>query len=124
MGRYTDAANAALKNKKATSLDSTYWKPEAKGDTRVGRFMEKYSVMSSINQGEYNQYLIETDDGTVKFSMGSAADKEYGERFAYGELYVFEFDGQESLGGGKSVNRWKISHIPSPSLRDNPVKQG
>ncbi len=121
MGKYEDAAKLALKSKTAISLDSTYWKPESKGDTRVGRFMEKFPVTSSQNQGEYNQYLIDTDDGTLKFSLGSAADKEYAERLAFGELYVFEFDGKESLGGGREVNRWKISHIPSPNLRDTPV---
>ena len=123
MGRFEDYAKEAQKKGTAESLDSTFWKPEGKGDVRIGILAEKFEVQSSVSEGTYNQYLVDTDAGMVKFALGSAGDKEYGERLAYGELYVFEFDGKESLPGGKTVNKWKISHIPREAQRTTPVRE-
>ena len=113
MGRYDEAAKKAGKDRKIESMDSTYWKPESKGDTQVGVYLDQFEVQASRGTGTYQQYLIDTDTGIVKFHLGSAGDKEYGEKFKEGELYVFEFDGKVTLPNTNTVNQWKISHVPS-----------
>ena len=121
MGRYNDAAQRAVKAKTAKSIDSAYWKPESKGDMRIGMFIDRFEVEASAGTGTYFQYLVETDDGLIKFALGTAGDKEYGERLIPGTVYIFEFDGKESIPGGRTVNRWKVTEIPQTEVRDTPV---
>ncbi len=56
-------------------------------------------------------YIFSTDEGLVKFSLGSAADNEVAAIFGEGGVYAIKYQGKEEIGGGRSVNKFEISEI-------------
>jgi len=83
-----------------------------KGDSILGRLIGITDVISTLNEGTYNQYLLETDDGMKKFALGNATDKELINTLIVGGIYVITFEGKEQLKGGRRVNKFSIESIP------------
>jgi hypothetical protein len=111
MTKYADMAKEAKEKKTGRSLTPEYVKFEKKGQSIIGLFISKSAIQSSTGDGSYNQYLMETDEGNVKFHLGSAADAEVGEVFKPGVVYSIEFQGQEDIGGGRKVNKFDIMEL-------------
>ena len=93
------------------SLVPTYVEFKKKGDTVLGRLRGISTVTSSSTKQDYNQYLVDTDKGLVKFALGNATDNEVCPSLVKGSLYSFEFIKKEDLGGNRSVNKWNIVEV-------------
>ena len=111
MNTYKEIYDQSVKEKSLKPLDTTYVKWAKKGDVILGRFKGSSAVESQQGGGEYNQYLFETDEGLVKFSLGRAADAEIGAVMQKDMIYRIEFLGQEPLTGGRKVNKFKCDEI-------------
>jgi len=104
-----------MKNGKSINITPKYVCFENEGDTIVGRFLSRSPVQSQTNQKVYFQYLFDTDEGLMKFHLGSATDGEAGCVMAEGDVYYVEFLGKEKIGNNKSVNKYHIEEIPIDS---------
>lgn len=103
-------------------LTPDYVEFKKKGDVILGR-LKGISVVTSTSTGQsYNQYLVETDKGMVKCALGNATDNEIRPLLSNGKLYAIEFKGKEALGGGKTVNKFKIVEVlePEAPITENP----
>lgn len=109
-----DHYKQAKADKTLKTLTPTYIEWKAKGDTIIGIYKGVAEVASSRGEGTYNQYLVETDNGMVKFALGSATDREIALALKTDRLYAFEFKEKVSIGGGRSVNKFEVSEIPMP----------
>ncbi len=111
MTGYKEQYNQAVVDKKVKVVTPTYVEFKKKGDVVVGVLRGISSVSSARGQGEYNQYMVETDEGMCKFAMGQATDKEVAQLLHTGTLYAFTFFGQEKIAGGRSVNKFQIEAV-------------
>lgn len=110
---YKDQYEKANKAGEIQDLTPTFTRFEKEGDVILGKLVSYNPVQSSLGEGQYNQYLFETDDGLVKFSLGQAADSELGSQFVAGEVYRIEFLGKEKIDRGRAVNKYEVVQIPS-----------
>lgn len=108
---YQKMYEKAKKAKKLVNKTPAYVKWEKKGEMIIGAFVSSVSIGSKIADGEYNQYLFDTDEGLVKFALGRAADNEVNHIFKEGCVYSVEFLGKEDIQGGKRVNKFSIHEI-------------
>jgi len=109
---YKEMLQAAKKQNLLKSLSPIYFQFTKKGDSVVGRLKGIVEVQGSRGGQGYNQYLLETDDGLLKFALGSATDKEIEAQLKREHVYVFTFQGKEKLSGGREVNRYEVFEIP------------
>lgn len=109
---YLKAAEKALKAGSGINITPTYVMFDENKRVICGRFIAKAPVQSSVSDGTYNQYLFDSDEGLIKFHLGSACDNEAGEIMKKDKVYHIEFLGKEDLKGGKSVNKYHIEEIP------------
>lgn len=94
-----------------TRVTPSYFEFEKPGDEIIGKLVGKSEVDSGFGTGVYNQYLVDTDDGLVKFALGGATDRELEPILRVGGIYRFEFKGQEKLKGGKKVNQFVVDYL-------------
>jgi len=113
---YKDMQKKAEKVKAIEDLTPTYFEFEKKGDEIVGRYKGRSPVKSSLGEGEYHQYLFETDDGLIKFAMGQSTDKEAGALMGVNGVYVVTFQGKQKISGGRSVNKFTIHKIDEAAV--------
>lgn len=117
--KYGEMKEAAKKADVMKDLTPNFFEFEKQGDGFVGKFIASAAVDSSLGTGTYNQYLFETDDGMLKCAFGAATDKEVVPLMKVGGIYSVEFVGKVKIGGGKSVNKFKVYEI-DPSLLPKP----
>lgn len=113
---YKDMLARAMKSKEIKMLTPLYFEWEKAGDQVVGKFVGASEVSSGLSEGTYKQYLIETDDGLVKFALGTATDREVEPLLETGHVYVFTYRGKEELSGGRRVNKFLIEEIMNVEL--------
>jgi len=106
---YSELLNEAKANGRLRHLTPQFHEWKNKGDKLVGKLRGKVKIESKV--GDYNQYLLETDNGMVKFHLGGAADKEVGSLLRRGKIYLFEYLGQEKIDGGRTINKFNIMQI-------------
>ena len=111
MESYAKMYAESKKENNLTELTAFYKKWEKKGDNVIGAFVGKTEVQSGISGNTYNQYLFDTDDGLTKFHLGKGGDSEIGQVMVKGCIYRIEFDGQEKIKGGRSVNTFECVEI-------------
>lgn len=111
---YKEQFSQAKKDKKGKSLSAKYVEWKDKGQVIVGRLLSKNEVSGQIGGRPYNQYLFETDDGLIKFALGTATDGEAGALMVIGGVYAVTFEGQENLTGGRKINRFNVLELESP----------
>jgi len=104
---------AAKKAGKTVQRTAKYIKLDTKGELIVGRFISSQPVASNLGGDEYNQYLFETDEGLIKFALGRSADHEIGAVLVQRCVYAIEFLGQESIAGGRRVNKFNMVEVPA-----------
>ena len=99
--------------KEKTIVDITpQWVPfESEGQCIVGRYRGSAEVSSSLGEGTYLQYLFDTDEGLVKFSLGKATDNELSTVMFVGGIYHVTYLGQVKVKGGRRVNQFKVQVI-------------
>jgi hypothetical protein len=109
---YLKIAQKALKEGKGKNFSPVYITFGEDRKVVCGRFLHKAAVASSVSDGFYDQYLFDSDDGLIKFHLGSATDNEAGILMVAGKVYHIEYLGKEKLKGAKSVNKYHIEEIP------------
>ena len=108
---YEDQYNAAKAEGSLTNMTPKYVEFKQKGDALIGSFISRSEVESTTTKKNYYQYMFDTDFGLAKCHLGSATDNEAGQLFNVGGVYRIEFQGKQSLGGGKAVNKYNIDEI-------------
>lgn len=111
MESYKEMYSKADKGKALKQLTPKYHAWEEDGKMIIGAFISKASVTSNLGGDPYNQYLFETDDGLIKFSMGKAADTEFADQFSPGLVYAVKFQGKERIKGGRQVNKFEVFEV-------------
>lgn len=112
--------------KEKTIVDITpQWVPwEAEGQYIIGRFRGSSEVSSSLGEGTYLQYLFNTDDGLVKFSLGRATDNELRTVMNVGSIYMIVYLGQVKVKGGRKVNQFKAQVLTDTSEAEEAAPEG
>jgi len=110
--KYQEMYENAEKSETLKSLSPIYFSFSKKGERVVGRLKAIVEVQGSRGGQTYNQYVLETDEGLVKFALGSATDKEIEAQLKREHVYVFTFQGKEKLTGGREVNRYEVFEVP------------
>jgi hypothetical protein len=108
MTEYSKEYEEAVKAGETKTISPEYLEFKKAGDIIVGLLKGKSVVESSRGQGSYNQYMVDTDKGMVKFALGQATDREIEPVLRPGRTYAFIFEGKEKLTGGRSVNKFKV----------------
>jgi hypothetical protein len=111
MTNYKQLYETAKKKGTLKQRTPEFIKFEEPGQTVIGEFVSANTVKSSLNDGNYNQYIFQTDDGLVKFSLGAASDAELEAVLIQGCIYGIEFLGNEKISGGRSVNKFNVVEI-------------
>lgn len=109
---YKEMLERAQKAGSTESLTPKYVEWEKKGEVMVGRLRGIAEVQGKDGKSSYHQYIMDTDIGLVKFSLGSATDKESGLLMEIGKVYGIKYGGKEDLGGGRKVNKFEVVRIP------------
>jgi len=81
---------------------------EKKDQSVLGKLMGSGEVDSTLSSGTYKQYLMDTDEGLIKFSLGAASDKELHTILRVGYVYKITFKGQIKIKGGRKVNQFTV----------------
>ena len=102
------AAQAAKKTEPVSPAWKTFEKPE---DFVCGILLGSSDVQSSLGSGTYKQYLMRTDEGLIKFSLGAATDRELLPLLHEGKLYLITYLGPVKIKGGKRVNRFAVETL-------------
>lgn len=103
-GGFEALAQEAIESGRAVEVTVLFLKLEKPGQSVIGQLMGVQRVRSRKNEGSYLQYLIDTDQGTVKVNFGAAFDREMMPILHIGSVYKFTYNGKRDLGGGHSVN--------------------
>jgi len=111
MESFKQMADQAAKDRTLKALTPTYHAWDKPGQEIVGAFISKSAVQSNLGGADYNQYLFETDQGPVKFSLGKASDNEFADQFAVGIVYLIRFKGKEKIKGGRQVNNFEVYEV-------------
>jgi len=108
MTTYVEKYKEAKAKGETKTVTPDYVEFKKKGDCVIG-LLKGIAVVESSKTGKaYNQYLVMTDRGLVKFALGNATDNELRDIVKRGKVYAFTFQGKEDLGGGRSVNKFLI----------------
>ena len=110
---YKDMYIEACGRGEVERVTPTYFEFVNKEDSLVGEMVSFSIIRSGLNEGEYNQYIFNTDDGLVKFALGGATDREVAPLLSRGCVYHIVYLGQEELKGGKRVNKFDVTRILS-----------
>ena len=108
MATYLERYKEAKAKGETKVVTPDYVEFKKKGDCVVGMLKGIATVESPRTGKAYNQYLVLTDKGLVKFALGNATDNELRDIAKRGKVYAFTFQGKEDLGGGRSVNKFLI----------------
>jgi len=111
MKSYQELYKNSKKAQTVKSLTPKYVKWEKMGQQIIGAYISHNPVRSRLGDKEYNQYIFETDDGLIKFSLGRSADSELTPQLVAGIAYAITFKGKEGIAGGRSVNRFVLEEI-------------
>ena len=112
---YLEQLKAAREDKTVRNLVPEFRPWTKKGNQVVGRFISSAPITSRNKEGTYEQYVFDTDDGPVKFALGSASDREIRPSLKAGGVYAITFHGKEDIGGNRSVNKFEVLVVAEPA---------
>lgn len=118
---YKDLAKRIEKDRQAVPLSAEYLKWDKPNVQIVGKLLAVDQMSGEKFGKPYNMYVLRTDDGVVKFSMGGQADTEIGSQMTVGGVYSITYEGKEQLEGNRQVNRFKVWQLPPELLADADV---
>jgi len=91
-------------------------------DMIIGRLLGLAQIQSSKNEGVYRHYILDSDQGLIKFHLGAATDSELAPVLRKGAVYAFKFEGKEKLSGGRSVNKFDVVELTGEDTPlENPI---
>lgn len=111
LGKYGQMLKDAQKDGRVQRVTPKFVEFKDKDEQVVGRLMGQQTIKSTKNEGTYQHYIVESDNGLIKFAMGSATDGELSATLKRGGVYAFKFLGQEDLGGGRRVNKFDVVEL-------------
>lgn len=112
---YADMLKAAQQAHTFRELAPTFVRFEKEGDAVLGRLISRTTVHSRQGNGTYNDYVVDTDDGTVHFACGNQFDERIGNALAIGSVYLWTYNGKRDVGKGRKVNEFSCIAIEPPS---------
>ena len=115
------AAQAAKKTEPVSPAWKTFEKAE---DAVCGVLLGSSDVQSSLGSGTYKQYLMRTDEGLIKFSLGAATDRELLPLLHEGKLYLITYLGPVKIKGGKRVNRFAVETLSEEVAETEAITDG
>lgn len=123
MSNYAKMYQDAKKAKKLKQLETPYVKWDNEGQQVIGAYLN-HQKLPSRNGGTYNQYMFETDEGTVKFALGASVDNEADEYFERGLVYCITYNGKErAVGSGNEFKDFTIEEVGTAEAQaENPPK--
>lgn len=111
MSTYEEMAKEARDSGQVRNL-SPIWRDWKKaGDTVIGVFKSRATVISQTNQKPFETYTFDTDGGLVRFLLGGVTDRDVGVLLMPDHLYQVTFEGQEKLQGGRKMNKFIVEEI-------------
>lgn len=113
--KYEEQYKKAQADKTVESVTPKFKEFREKGEVIIGEFISSAEVDSTEGGDKYNQYLFKTDEGLIKFSLGSATDKEVAAVLTPQKLYRIESLGQIKISGKRTVNKFDIVEFPADS---------
>ncbi len=121
---YKEQYEKSVKDKTAIQLTPVYLAWEKVNQQMIGAFINRGEVSSSTGGGSYYQYIFHTDDGNVKFHMGSNADNDVGASFVPGVIYCITYLGKEEISSTRRVNKFNVEEIgPSAAYSAEPADE-
>jgi len=120
MTEYQKQYEAAQKAGETKTITPEYVEFKKAGDTVVGLLRGWTPVSSAKDEGTYNQYVVDTDKGLVKFALGRATDREISLMLKVDHAYAFVFEGNVKLSGARTVNKFKVVEFGKPEEEGSP----
>lgn len=111
---YLEAWKQAEKDKAVHDVSPTWTPFEKEGQSVIGKLLGTAEIESTLSKGSYLQYLMDTDDGLIKFHLGRAADNELHTVLKVGNVYKITYLGKEKIKGGRQVNQFKVFSASAP----------
>jgi len=108
---YNDLYNQRREQGAVSNLTPQFVKFEKEGDRVIGRLVAVTEIESRLNEGTYNQYVFDSDNGRIKFALGRQTDQEIGGSLRAGEIYAITYLGKEEVKGGRRVNKFQVEHV-------------
>jgi len=105
---YQERFTKAEKAGQTASVTPKWVAFDKEGESVCGKLLGTVEVASGLGSGIYLQYLMETDDGLIKFSLGAATDKELKTVLHTDGIYKITYVGQQKIKGGRRVNRFQV----------------
>ncbi len=115
---YDEMWKEAEKTDTARNLTPDFLKFTELGQAVCGKLISRTPVDSSMGEGTYMQYLLETDSGLVKCALGAATDHELAATIEDGGIYRIEYQGKIAIKGGRQVNRFRVWALDGPGPRE------
>ena len=103
-----EKAKAAGQTKSLTPQWTAFDEP---GKSVCGQLLSTSEVPGTLGSGTYLQYLMRSDAGLIKFSLGAATDRELKAILVEGGVYKITYFGQVKIKGGKRVNRFEVEQL-------------
>jgi len=114
MTEYQKQYDEAKKAGEVKTITPEYVEFKKAGDTIVGLLKGKTVVEGQKDGSTYNQYVVMTDKGLVKFALGRATDREIEPMLKNGHVYAFTFEEKVKLSGNRTVNKFKVVEFGTP----------
>ena len=108
---YAELAKQKMKDKQVRELTANYIEWKENGQVIIGRYESRNAVKSQSKDGFYYQYLFDTDEGNVKFALGSATDNAAASLMTIGGIYQVTFEGKVRLSAGRRMNKFTILEL-------------
>lgn len=100
------------------TLTPKFVKWTKEGQSVLGELRGMEERESKEGDGKFYQYLFDTDEGPVKFQLGSVGDSEVGSQMRVGGVYYIEYHGQEKTNKGYNVNKFSVVEIDTKNIQD------
>lgn len=117
---FEELYKTAVKAKATKPLIPVLLRWETEGEYLVGRLINISDQQSTMGEGSYHMYVVESDNGLFKFSLGAVADANLENLLHVGKVYAFLYQGKEDLPGGRRVNRFEVFEVPEGGGVDPP----
>ena len=112
---YKEALQKAREAHTIQELTPVFVKWEEEGQEIVGRLAARSTVQSRQSGGQYNDYVVHTDEGVIHFACGNQFDEKVGNSLAIGKVYAWTFKGKRDIGKGRRVNDFSCELVPDPN---------
>jgi len=109
--KYKDMYKEAQKTGELKAISPAYVSFEKEGQQIVGKLLSIIQVESGLATGTYNQYVVDTDDGVVKFHMGQSTDKEISGFIKIDRVYSFTFLEVLKVSRSRTVNKFRVEQL-------------